>query len=152
MTVRLMEGLGVGSRSALWPCLATDTCANRDRIVLVLRDASRETRTDAFEFMSEVCLSAALPGSYFSDSCSLPGATTGSLPASWPGGARRALACSKRTIDASGQGWRIPCGIGLKHRGKTQAARVLRGCTEANLLPEAPDALAFRATRSQNEW
>ena len=61
-----MEGLGVGSRGATWPCLDTDTCANRDRTVLVLREASRETRTDAFGFMSEVCLSAALVRSYFS--------------------------------------------------------------------------------------
>ena len=76
-----MEGLGVGSGGVLWPFLATTTCVNKGRSALGLLRAFRETGTDAFEFMSEVCLSAALPGSYFSDSCSLPGATTGSLPA-----------------------------------------------------------------------
>ena len=81
-----MEGLGVGSGGVLWPCLATSTCANECRSVLGSLRAFRETRTDAFEFMSEVCLSGALPGSYFFDSCSLPGAATGSLPASWRDG------------------------------------------------------------------
>ena len=81
-----MEGLGVGSGGVLWPCLATSTCVNKGRSVFGFLRAFRETRTDAFEFMSEVCLSAALPGSYFFDSCNLPGATTGSLPASWRDG------------------------------------------------------------------
>ena len=82
-----MEGLGVGSGGVLWPFLAaTTTCVNKGRSVLGFLRAFRETRTDAFEFMGEVCLSAALPGSYFFDSCNLPGATTGSLPASWRDG------------------------------------------------------------------
>ena len=81
-----MEGLGVGSGGVLWPCLATSTCVNKGRSVFGFLRAFRETRTDAFEFMSEVCLSAALAGSYFFDSFSLPGATTGSLPASWRDG------------------------------------------------------------------
>ena len=53
------RGLGVDSRGVLLPFFAAYTCANSDRIVLGLRDASRETRTDGFEFMSEVCLSPA---------------------------------------------------------------------------------------------
>ena len=148
-----MEGLGVGSGGVLRPCLATSTCVNKGRSVLGFLRAFRETRTDAFEFMGEVCLSAALPGSYFFDSCNLPGATTGSLPASWRDGqpARLLHAASARWTRV-GKGGGIPCGIGLKHRGKTHAAHVLRGCTDANLLPEAPDALAFRATSSQREW
>ena len=82
-----MEGLGVGSGGVLWPLLATSTCVNKGRSVLGLLRAFCETKTDAFEFMSEVCLSAALPGKlYFFHSCSLPGATTGSLPASWRDG------------------------------------------------------------------
>ena len=82
-----MEGLGVGSGGVLWPFLATSTCVNKGRSVLRSLRAFRETRTDAFEFMCEVCLSAALAGSsYFCHSCSLPGATTGSLPASWRDG------------------------------------------------------------------
>ena len=63
-----MEGLGVGSRDVLLPFLAAYTCTNRDRIALMLRDASRETRTDRFEFMSEVCLSPATARRYFLDS------------------------------------------------------------------------------------
>ena len=110
-----MEGLGVGSRGALWPCLATDTCTNRDRIVFVLRDASRGTRTDVFEFMSEVCLSAALARSHFLDSCGLPQTTTGSLPASWRDGqpAQFSLAASARRPRV-GEGCGLACWIGLK--------------------------------------
>ena len=62
-----MEGLGVGSGGVLWPFLATSTSVNNGRSVLGLLRAFCETKTDAFEFMCEVCLSAALPGSYFSD-------------------------------------------------------------------------------------
>ena len=100
-----MEGLGVDSRGALWPCLATDTCANKDPIVLVLRDASRETRTGAFEFMREVCLSVALAISYFFDSCGLP-TNNDSFAARQLAGraARTVLACSKRSKAAGGQG------------------------------------------------
>ena len=110
-----MEGLGVGSRGALWPCLATDACANRDRIVLALRDTSRETRTDAFEFMSEVCLSAALARSHFLDSCSLPQTTTGLLPASWRDGqpTRFLLAAKTRRLRV-GKGSGRVCWLGLK--------------------------------------
>ena len=80
------RGLGVGSGGVLWPFLATSTCVNKGRSVLGFLQAFRETRIDAFEFMCEVCLSAALTGSYFFDSCNLPGTTTGSLPASWRDG------------------------------------------------------------------
>ena len=55
-----MEGLGVGSGGVLWLCWATKTRAN-DHSIPGLSWAFRETRTGAFEFMSEVCLSAALP-------------------------------------------------------------------------------------------
>ena len=110
-----MEGLGVGSRGALWPCLATDTCTNRGHIVLVLRDASRETRTDVFEFINEVCLSAARARSYFFDSCSLPQTTTGSLPASWRDGQpdQFSLAASARRL-LVGEGGGHACWLGLK--------------------------------------
>ena len=63
-----MEGLGVGSGGVLWPCWATNTCRNRDRSVLVLARALREVRADAFGFMSEVCLIAAVVNFYLLDS------------------------------------------------------------------------------------
>ena len=56
-----MEGLGVGSGGVLWPFLATSTCVNKGRSALGSLRAFRETRTDTFEFMCEVGLSAALP-------------------------------------------------------------------------------------------
>ena len=142
-----MEGLGVGSHGELWPCLATDTRANRDRIVLVLRDAPRETRTDAFEFVSEVCLSAALARSYFFDSCGLPQTTTGSLPASWRDGqpAQFSLAASARRLRV-GKGGGLACWFGLKKRGRVEASRACFEWKCANLSAKALGALEFRAT------
>ena len=122
-----MEWLGVGSGGVLRPFLATSTCVNKGRNVLELLRAFRETRTDAFKFMCEVCLSAAPPRSYFFDSCSLPGATTRSLPASWRDGqpARLLHAASARWTRV-GKGGGIPCGIGLKHSGDARTQTCYR--------------------------
>ena len=81
-----MEGLGVGSGGVLWPCLTATTCENTYRCVLGFAKAFREKRLDAFVLMCGVCLSAAFPRSELLDFCRLPGATTGSLPASWRDG------------------------------------------------------------------
>ena len=93
-----MEGLGVDSGGVLRPCLATNTCANTDRSVLGLAKAFRETSPAAIVFMREVCLSAAVLRSELLDSCCLPSATNGSLPASWRDGqpTRLLLAASAR--------------------------------------------------------
>ena len=94
----LVEGLGVDSGGVLRPFLATNTCENTDRSVLGFATAFRETRLDAFVFMRGVCLSAAFPRSELLDFCRLPGATAGSLPASWRDGqpTRLLLAASAR--------------------------------------------------------
>ena len=78
-----MEGLGVGSGGVLWPCLATNTCENTGGSVLGFAKALRESRPDALVFIRGVCLNAAFPRSELLDLCRLPGATIGSLPASW---------------------------------------------------------------------
>ena len=81
-----MEGLGVGSGDVLWRFLAANPCENTDRSVLGFAKAFREKRPDAFVFMGGVCLSAAVPRSELLHFCRLPGAATGSLPASWRDG------------------------------------------------------------------
>ena len=142
-----MEGLGVGSGGVLWPCLATNTFENTDRSVLGFAIAFRETRTDAFVFMHGVCLSAAAPRSELLDSCLLPGATIGSLPASWRDGQ------PTRLLRAAGARWpQVAMAVAFHSvAARTGEARLRRhfvcsGCSDATLLPLAPDAFAFRAT------
>ena len=115
-----MEGLGVGSGGVLWPCLATNTCENTDRSVLGFAKAFRETSPDTSVFMRGVCLSAAFPRSELLDFCRLPGATIGSLPASWRDGQPTLLllAASARWPRV-GNGGGLPFGGGSKQRRKT---------------------------------
>ena len=143
-----MERLGVGSGGELWPCLAANACENTDRsVVLRLAKAFRETRPDAFVFMRGVCLSAAFSRSELLDFCRVPYATIGSLPASWRDGqpARLLLAASARWPQEGNDGG-FPFGCGSNWRGNTEGTLVCSGCSDAKLLPGAPDASAFRAT------
>ena len=145
-----MEGLGVGSGGVLWPCLATNTCENTDCSVLGFPRAFRETRTDAFVFMREVCLSAAPPRSYMLDFCSPPGATTDSLPASWRDGQPTPFLHAAGALRPPvGNGGGVPYGVSLEQRGGTSAKCAHCEWRVVNFPPETPDAFAFRATPSQ---
>ena len=141
-----MEGLGVGSGGVLWPCLAMDTCPSRDRSSLGLPKAFADPRTNAFEFMSEVCLSAAIPRSYFLNSCSFPRTTTGSLPASRRDGQPPPfLHAASARWPRVGKGGDVPCRIGLKQRDRTQATRVRCGAAAQTCYRELqPDSWLVR--------
>ena len=138
-----MEGLGVGSGGVLWPCLATNTCENTDGSVLGFAEAFSETRPDAFVSMRGVCLSAALPKGELLDFCRLPGAATGSLPASLRDGqpTRLFLAASAWWPQVGNGG-----GLRFGKAGKAEGTCVCCECSDVKLLPGAPDAFAFRAT------
>ena len=141
-----MEGLGVGSGGALWPFLATNTCKNTGRSVLGLPRAFHETTPDAFVFMSQVCLSAALPRSYLLGICSLRGVPLGSPTASWRDGQpERFLRAANAWWPPVGNGGGVPCGVDLKQRDRTKAKCAHSEWRVVNSLPETPDAFALRA-------
>ena len=147
MPVPSMEGLGVGSGGVLWPCLAARTCENTDRSILGLAKACREKRPDGFVFMCGVCLSAAFPRSELFDFWRLPGATIGSLPASWRDGQpTRPLPAASARWPRVGNGGGLPFGSGSKQGGKTDGTCVCCGCSDAKLLLGAPDVFALRTT------